>query len=345
MAFLEWLLCPIAVVGGCERVRWRSCLYTDKMSAIDLVWIRRCFISFCQGVPMTISIKVLLRHLCRRAVFLCFLASFSVTASELYEQSAAQAKQLLKKAVSYYRENGNSAFPAFSRQGDFVSEDFYVFVLTPEGVMIASGGPSYAMIGQNVKTKLAPDIQAAFTEKVGSLTEADGIQEAEYFWQDWSSPGEQRKRVFFQRVDDLIFAVGFFVTRGSEAQAQALLDEAVQHVAEDPKAFLASINQGNPNFLPDDLYVYVVNRETGRFVAHGYNRRMIGADFSTLRDPSGKPVGRPMLDMADAQEGGRHTYIWFNPITHLVETKKALFQTVGKYLVAVGYYVPPEDID
>jgi|SRR5690554_2117666 len=294
---------------------------------------------------MTISTKVFLRRFCRSAVFLCFLVSFSVTASELYEQSAQQAKQLLENAVSHYRENGNSAFPAFSRQGDFVSDDFYVFVLTTEGVMIASGGPSSAMIGQNVKATLSPDMQTAFTEKVGSLTEADGIQEAEYFWQDWSSPGEQRKRVYFQRVDDLVFGVGFFLTRGSEAQAQTLLNEAVQQIEDDSKGFLASINEGNPIFLPDDLYVYVVDRDTGRFVAHGYNRRMIGADFTTLTDTNGKPVGRPMLDMADAQGKGRHTYMWFNPVTHLVETKMALFQAVGKYLVAVGYYVPPEATD
>jgi hypothetical protein len=54
-------------------------------------------------------------------------------------QQAAIA--LLEKALAYYHDNGDKAFAAFSRQGEFVDKDRYVFVVDTKGVMLASGGP------------------------------------------------------------------------------------------------------------------------------------------------------------------------------------------------------------
>jgi hypothetical protein len=45
------------------------------------------------------------------------------------------------KALAYYHDNGDKAFAAFSRQGEFVDKDRYVFVVDTKGVMLASGGP------------------------------------------------------------------------------------------------------------------------------------------------------------------------------------------------------------
>ena len=58
-----------------------------------------------------------------------------------YEQQAANAAQLLHKAIAAYREEGNAAFARFSRQGEFIDGDQYVYVVDENGYMLASGGP------------------------------------------------------------------------------------------------------------------------------------------------------------------------------------------------------------
>ena len=73
-------------------------------------------------------------------------ASAATTAKD--DSQAAIA--LLEKALAYYHDNGDKAFAAFSRQGEFVDKDRYVFVVDTKGVMLASGGPSSALIGRDV---------------------------------------------------------------------------------------------------------------------------------------------------------------------------------------------------
>jgi len=66
----------------------------------------------------------------------------------------AAARALLEKALGYYHDQGDKAFAAFSRQGEFVDHDRYVFVVDTQGVMLASGGPSSALIGRDVSQVL-----------------------------------------------------------------------------------------------------------------------------------------------------------------------------------------------
>ena len=70
-----------------------------------------------------------------------------VAAKAADEDKAALA--LLEKALAYYHDQGDKAFAAFSRQGEFVDKDKYVFVLDTKGTMLASGGPSVVLIGRS----------------------------------------------------------------------------------------------------------------------------------------------------------------------------------------------------
>jgi len=84
--------------------------------------------------------------------------------------------------------------------------------------------------------------------------------------------------------------------------------------------------------------VFVVNVDTKRYVAHGTNLRLVNTDFSKIKDPEGKPVGLPMLDMIKKQPEGEYEYRWRNPVTGKIEHKHAYMRKVGDFLVAVGYY-------
>lgn len=249
------------------------------------------------------------------------------------------ARALLEKALAYYHDNGDKAFAAFSRQGEFVDKDRYVFVVDTQGVMLASGGPSSALIGRDVSDVLGPDLRKAFKDAL-KTPEASGIQQAEYRWQNWMDGKVERKHVYFQRVGERILAVGYYLPRASAEQARALLDKASNDLQKNEKATLTAVNSLKGGYLQDDLYVFVVDLDTRRYVGHGTNLRLINTDFAKVKDPDGKPVGEPILALIGKQGEGEYEYRWKNPVTGKVEDKHAYLKKVGHFLVAVGYYSP-----
>ncbi len=115
-----------------------------------------------------------------------------IHAATTEKDDSQAAKALLEKALAYYHEQGDKAFAAFSRQGEFVDKDRYVFVVDTKGVMLASGGPSSALIGRDVSEVLGPEVQKAFKDAL-KVPEGNGIQQAEYRWQNWADGGQKRK--------------------------------------------------------------------------------------------------------------------------------------------------------
>ncbi|MBD9465420.1 cache domain-containing protein [Pseudomonas sp. Pdm06] len=249
------------------------------------------------------------------------------------------ARALLERALAYYHDNGDKAFAAFSRQGEFVDKDRYVFVVDTQGVMLASGGPSQALIGRDVSDVLGADLRKAFKDAL-KTSEASGIQQAEYRWQNWTDGKVERKHVYFQRVGERILAVGYYLPRASAEQARALLDKASNDLLKNEKATLTAVNSLKGGYLQDDLYVFVVDLDTRRYVGHGTNLRLINTDFAKVKDPDGKPVGEPILALIGKQGEGEYEYRWKNPVTGKVEDKHAYLKKVGHFLVAVGYYSP-----
>ncbi|WP_369300656.1 cache domain-containing protein [Pseudomonas sp. N2-5-1-1] len=255
------------------------------------------------------------------------------------EEDAQAAKALLTKALAYYQSNGDKAFAAFSRQGEFVDHDRYVFVVDTQGVLLASGGPSSALIGRDVSELLGPDLQASFKQALAA-PEGQGIQQADYRWQNWNDGKVEHKHVFYQRIGERILAVGYYLPRATPEQARGLRDKAVKALVKDEAGTLKAINSLQGDFLQDDLYVFVVDLNTGRYVAHGTNLRLVDTDFAKIRDPDGKPVGEPILKLMAEQDQGEYKYRWKNPVTNKVENKHAYLRKTGHFMVAVGYYSP-----
>jgi hypothetical protein len=100
-------------------------------------------------------------------------------------EQAQRARQLLEKAVAYYRVEGDKAFAAFSRQGEFIDNDLYVYVLDSQGVMLASGGPSVVLIGRDISPLLEPSMREQFAKAL-KAPESGKVQEADYRWKNWN---------------------------------------------------------------------------------------------------------------------------------------------------------------
>ena len=274
-----------------------------------------------------------------RYTWLLLLCCSQVHAATAQEADAQAAKALLEKALAYYHKHGDKAFAAFSRQGEFIDQDRYVFVVNTQGVLLASGGPSSALIGRDVSEVLGPDLQASFKQAL-SVPEGQGIQQADYRWQNWNDGKVEHKHVFYQRVGERILAVGYYLPRATPEQARALRNKAVEALVKDETGTLKAINSLQGGFLQDDLYVFVVDLNTRRYVAHGTNLRLINTDFAKIKDPDGKPVGVPILQMMAEQDQGEYKYRWKNPVTGKVENKHAYVRKSGHFMVAVGYYSP-----
>jgi cytochrome c len=253
------------------------------------------------------------------------------------QDDAQRAKALLERAVLYYQEHHDSAMAAFSRQGDFVDNNCYVMVLNTQGVMLASGGPSSYLIGKNVGDALPEELTAAFSQAL--KTEAgQGVKKAEYHWKNWNGDRDENKVLYYRRVDDKLFAVGYYISRQTSEHAKSMLDKVASAIKSSPAMTLDAINQLDPAFRQDDLYPYVIDLNSRRFVAHGHNKRLVGVDFSTINDAHGKSLGAPLLRMVQRSSAGEFQYDWMNPLTSSIEHKHAYFRRVDHYLIAVGFY-------
>lgn len=282
-------------------------------------------------------IKVLIKMLVLNTLLVAFAFGRGLP-EDVDSDDAQRAKNLLTKAVHYYQEKGDAALAALSRQGRFIDDELYVYVVDTSGIMLASGGPSANLIGRDVTQSLSDDLQAEFREAL-EQPETGEIRHSTYRWQNWSSGRTERKSVYYRRLDDKIFAVGYYITRASEEEAETLLDHVVQAVRTNPAQTIDRINHLDSGFHSGDLYAFIVDRDTERFVAHGYNLRLIGSDFNTIRSTDKKPVGQQILDLAKSNKSGRVSYLWPNPVTKSNEQKVALFRVTDNYIVVVGFYL------
>lgn len=259
-----------------------------------------------------------------------------------YQNQAVQAQHLLAQAVDRYRQVGDSALAEFSRQGKFVQGEYYVYVIDTHGVMLASGGPSAQYIGRNIAPLLDPSLGEAFTN-ILSQPDTQEVRSQEYRWTNWEDGKTERKMAYYQRVDDKVFAVGYYMPRSSPSAAQALLDDAIKDLNKAPGDTIARINQLDNQLTRDDLYVFVVDTSNLKMVAHGYNRRLINTDLRHLTSVDGQPIGQQMLAAIKGRDTAHVNYLWRNPVTGKPDRKETLLQRSGHYIVAVGYYKTPTE--
>ncbi|MDH4565236.1 calcium channel protein [Pseudomonas sp. BN414] len=276
--------------------------------------------------------------------FACLLAMtgpvFGAGAVELvsgYEVEANQARELLAKAVSAYRKQGDTVLAQLSRQGAYTTPSTYVYVVSTQGVMLASGGPSAIYIGRDIRPMLDDELRTALNDALSSA-EDDVTHSREYHWMNWRDGKHERKRVYFQRVGDKVFAAGYYMPRSSPQEARRLLDDAVDALRHDTHATLEKINRLDAFYNRDDLYVFVIDEKSHTFVAHGADHRLVGDDVSSLRGANGELIGPRLLSAVQGREEGETSYEWRNPVTGAKELKHTLMRREGNFIVAVGYY-------
>ena len=222
---------------------------------------------------------------------------------EVSADEARRAEALLQRAVTHLRTEGTRALSDFSVSGRFVDGDLYVYLLDTAGVLQASGGASFHMIGRNVLEYRDPDGRPLFAEILaGARKNGHGL--IHYRWLNPQRGTVERKAAYYQAVDGNIVAVGYYAPRATPEQAMSILWRAVDELQRRGPASFDAFNDLNGGFVRDDTYVFVVGIKDQRMHAHGANPRLVGRKVAELKDAGGKPIIEQMLQIfAQAVDG------------------------------------------
>lgn len=251
-----------------------------------------------------------------------------------------EARAFFDQAVKYVEANGTEkAWAAFNnRKGPFVRKDLYVYVIDRQGTYVANGAAPDTLVGLKVLDSVDAAGNPLFRQMI-AVTEKQDEARIRYVWLNRQTNHVEPKVAWLHREGDYILGVGYYAPRATADDARKLLDEAVALAKKQGMASAAkSFNDSNGHFVHDDLYVFAINLETGKFQAHGMNPKWTGTNASDLHDVEGKALVKDMIDQVKRKGEGTVDYVWRNPVTNAVEKKRSFVRRENGSLIGVGFY-------
>ncbi|HLO64255.1 MAG TPA: cache domain-containing protein [Azonexus sp.] len=252
-----------------------------------------------------------------------------------------EARALFDQAVSYLKANGpEKSWEAFSnRKGPFVKKDLYVYVIDRKGTYIANGAAPDTLVGLNVLDSVDAAGTPLFRHMI-AVTDKQDEARIRYVWLNRKTNHVEPKNAWIHREGDYILGVGYYAPHATADDAIKLLDEAVAYARKSGmSAATRAFNDTKGSFVRDDLYVFAVNLDTGKFEAHGINPAWTGTDARALHDVEGHALIQEMMDLAKTKGEGAVDYVWRNPITNAVERKRSFIRRIDNSFLGVGYYL------
>ena len=248
-----------------------------------------------------------------------------------------RAKTLLAKAVVHVQKEGDESVQDFMSDAEYIDGELYVFALGIDGQFLASGGSSMVLVGDSVLDTQDVYGNPFFREMITKAVHA-GFGEVQYHWTNPTDRMGEPKTTFFERVGDVIVAVGYYPERSSATEAKRLLARAMAAIVESEQDSLAEFNDTEGSFVEGDLYVFVMDMSSGKLLAHGVSPELVGRSHNEILSPDDKPILTEMLNLAKENGRGVYTYQWLNPLSSKVETKHTYYRVIDNKLVGVGYY-------
>jgi hypothetical protein len=120
------------------------------------------------------------------------------------------AKALVDKAIAFYGRLGKRvALAEFTnRNGPFVQDEMYLFVLNPRGTILAHG-VNEKFVGDEYMSLTDADGKL-FIKEIVDTANAKGSGWVQYTWYQPVTGEILPKVVYFERVDDLIICSGVY---------------------------------------------------------------------------------------------------------------------------------------
>lgn len=248
-----------------------------------------------------------------------------------------RAEVLLQRAVDHIKVNGKKGVPDFSSLSTFVDRDLYVYALDTQGLFLGSGGWSASLTGQNVLQETDTQGKHFFQDMI-EIAKKDGGGEIQYHWFNPADSRDEPKVTEFVAVDDVIVAVGYFPTRGTVTQAKAMFKKATNALTDNTKEAIKEFQSVDGAYIQNDLYVFVVDTKTQKFLANGGSPSLVDTNAYDLLDANGHHVVRDMAEIARKNNQGELNYLWLNPMTGRIENKHTQFRLINGLLLGVGNY-------
>ncbi|CAH6876068.1 conserved hypothetical protein [Vibrio chagasii] len=260
-----------------------------------------------------------------------------ISEPHVVSEAERRAKTLLAKAVIHVQTEGDESVKDFMSDPEYIDGELYVFALAIDGQFLASGGSSMVLVGDSVLDTQDVYGNPFFREMITKAVH-NGFGEVEYHWTNPTDRMGEPKTTFFERVGDVIVAVGYYPERSSAAEAKNLLARAMTAIVESEQVSLAEFNDAEGSFVEGDLYVFVMDMSSGKLLAHGVSPELVGRSHNEILSPDDKPILTDMLNLARENGRGVYTYRWLNPLSSKVETKHTYYRVIDNKLVGVGYY-------
>jgi cytochrome c len=125
-------------------------------------------------------------------------------------RSDQDAKDWVAKAIALFKKTGKAtALAEFSkRSGSFVQDEMYIFVLNRKGTVLAHGGDEKYIGEDFIDIK---DYEGKrFIIDIVETANTHGNGFVEYTWYDPSKKKSVPKRLYFEKVDNLIICSGVY---------------------------------------------------------------------------------------------------------------------------------------
>ncbi len=136
----------------------------------------------------------------------------------------------------------------------------------------------------------------------------------------------------------MMSGAAFAADQGTAAEAEAMVKKAAAFLKTNgnDKAY-EEITNGK-QFKDRDLYIFAYDF-AGKNLAHGANPKLVGKDLSGLKDPDGKLIIPPLVEIAKTKgKGWSESFKFRNPLTEKMEPKIVYVERVGDILLGCGIY-------
>jgi cytochrome c len=150
------------------------------------------------------------------------------------------------------------------------------------------------------------------------------------------------KRIFVVLVAGLVLfslaAISYSAEYGTAKEAEALVKKAIANIkASGQEKGFSDISDPKGKFIDRDLYIFVYDM-SGKCVAHGFNKGMIGKELIDMKDSDGKYFVKERVEIAKSKGSGWQDYKFTNPTSRKIEHKRAYVEKYENYIVGCGIY-------
>lgn len=138
------------------------------------------------------------------------LLACAMPASAADKATPEEAVALVKKAIVYYKKNGQeAAFAEFNNpQGRFIEKDMYIFVMAP-GLNMLAHGANQRLIGKNLIDMKDADGKP-FGRMLMDTANNKGSGWVDYKWPNPVHKVIEDKSTYVEKSGELVFAAGIY---------------------------------------------------------------------------------------------------------------------------------------